>query len=101
MINPRTERKPDLAHDLRPHVEGRVGILPRFKRQFRPGVGGELLDVHVRLLKRTRAGIQEYILLHSGPRKPRPGGEISVSRRIWLICRLARKRIALLEKASY
>ena len=36
MIEPGRERQPDLADDLRPQVQRRIGVAPRRGRQFRP-----------------------------------------------------------------
>src|SRR6202011_2997605 len=47
MINSRAKRKPDFTHDLRPHVEGCVSIFPCVKRQFRPQLRSDVVDVHI------------------------------------------------------
>src|SRR5271169_7236276 len=36
MINSRAQRQAHFAHDLRPHVQRRIGILPGLQRQLRP-----------------------------------------------------------------
>src|SRR5580704_975647 len=38
MIDIRAERQPHFTHDLRPHVERRVSVLPSFQRKFRPEI---------------------------------------------------------------
>jgi hypothetical protein len=38
MVQTGSEPKADLAHDLGPHVQIRVRILPGFERKGRPGI---------------------------------------------------------------
>ena len=49
MVDPWTERQADFAHDLRPHMQRRRGILPFSKGQSRPGIGRAVHDVGKRV----------------------------------------------------
>jgi hypothetical protein len=66
MIDFRAERKPNFTHDLGPHVEGRVSLLPRFERQFRPEASSSSFDIHIALLNETPPDEESYILVHAG-----------------------------------
>ena len=43
MIDLRTQGQPNFAHNLGPHVQGGVRVLPSLQRQFRPTVMGRTL----------------------------------------------------------
>ena len=46
VIDERGQREADLAHDLRPHVERREGVLPGFEGQRGPGFAGRRRHGH-------------------------------------------------------
>src|SRR5580693_1956681 len=92
MIESWRQGQADFAHDLGPHVQGRIGVLPSFKRQFRPHGRSYGLDVHIRPPDEKHDPKKKYTFYCTSSHDEGSGFQVlCISAAILLICQRFRQ----------
>src|SRR5580693_3553800 len=98
MIESWRQGQADFAHDLGPHVQGRIGVLPSFKRQFRPHGRSYGLDVHICPPEEKHDPKKKYTFYCTSSHDEGMGCKFSIlAPRILLICQTISPRFAIAQ----